>query len=60
MKTALIILEATGLSFLVAKLSEHIPWDWWNAVPPFYHFTTLSALVATLCIGAHELRKSTK
>ena len=60
MKVALVMLEATGVSFLVGKLAEHIPFPMWAAMPAFYRFTTLAALVAMICIGAHELRKGTK
>ena len=30
MKAAIVILEATGLSFLVGKLAEHITWPIWG------------------------------
>ena len=60
MKIALVILETTGVSFLVGKLAEHISFPLWGAMPAFYRFTTLASLVAMLCIGAHELRREAK
>ena len=60
MKALIVILEATGLSFLVGKLAEHIPWPFWAIMPAFYRFAILAATVGSLCVGIHELRKSTK
>ena len=60
MKAVIVILEATGLSFLVGKLAEHITWPIWGMMPAFYRFAILAAMVGSLCVGIHELRKTTK
>ena len=59
MKILLLILETTGVSFVIAKLAEHIPSTYWSAIPNFYRFTILAAIVAMVCVGANELRRGT-